>query len=167
MKSAYRRGLAAAVFAVLCASPLPGAAQEIETLVPRPGTEIPAPLVRNHPEVLFAVSIFEGNQAFTIGADYEVRLHKNLGIGVLAEYAGSDIDGTVLAVPLYIHPPSIARVILALGTQWVNDDSFLLFRFGFVYDFRWKSYTISPTADFDIVNEKFKSVLGVAFGTRY
>jgi hypothetical protein len=64
----------------------------------------------------------EGHEnGFTIGADYEYRLTKLVGLGGVAEYIGGDFDSFVLSGLFFIHPYRGLRFVLGPGFE--NRDS--------------------------------------------
>lgn len=45
-----------------------------------------------------------GKHGATIGADYEYRFHPKFGLAALVDYAGGDIDATIVAAGLFSTP---------------------------------------------------------------
>lgn len=85
-----------------------------------------------------------GNNAFTVGVDYEYRLNDLFGVGTLIDHAGGSINSTVVGAGLFIHPWQDLRVLTALGNEHQSGHNEFLFRLGALYDFHIKEWSITP-----------------------
>ena len=117
---------------------------------------------------------------FAFGADYERRLSRLWGIGLLAELTVGEKRPRdfVLGLPLSLHPIGGLRVILAPGLEIKppgaeeegesgSDEKDVegLVRLGASYEFEVGRYTIAPEFDVDLVRlEEVVLVYGVALG---
>ena len=129
---------------------------------------------KSHIQLFIGGINFEGNTGAVIGAQYELRFHRNVGVGVLGQVAFNSDDArdetvTVVAIPLYFHPGGVARVVLA--PAWIfpeNAESVVTVQFGFIYDFFVnEKWSISPTALFYFREDDFASNLGFSFGLKF
>ncbi len=118
---------------------------------------------------------------FALGADYERRLSRLLGVGLVAELTigGERPRDIILVVPLSLHPVRGWRFIVAPGFEIKppgaaegeegaeSEDQVLeaVLRLGASYEFELGRYTIAPAFEVDIVKfEEIVLVYGVAFG---
>jgi hypothetical protein len=106
----------------------------------------------------------ESEDAFTVGLDYEYRLRPLFGVGGLVEYAGGDLETTIVAGALFIHPVGGLKFILAPGVEHEGDENEFLFRAGVYYDFFFGNFSITPTFSVDFVDGEEDLVYGVSFG---
>jgi carbohydrate-selective porin OprB len=114
-----------------------------------------------------SVGFFVGNRdegssnGFTVGAEYEYRLSKLLGIGGFAEYAGGDFDSLVLGVPVTFHPLAGWAFQLAPGVEF-NSGTELLFRIGAGYEFEISpQWSLVPKLSVDFVDGDSVFVYGL------
>ncbi len=106
----------------------------------------------------------EGNNA-TIGLDYEYRVSELLGLGVVVERAGGEIDATTALAVADIHFAS--GLIMQVGPGFENHDSEQIFvaRVGVLYEFEFGRFTLSPQLHWDYHAEGESAlVAGLAFG---
>jgi hypothetical protein len=118
------------------------------------------------------VALFVGNthnyhseDALTVGLGYEYRLTELLGVGALIDYAGGDIEATVAAGGVFIHPWRDLRLLAALGNEHHAGSDEFLTRLGVMYDFFFDDWSISPELYVDLLesgNEDW--IYGVALG---
>jgi hypothetical protein len=119
------------------------------------------------------VGLFLGNtqdgekHGFSVGLDYEYRLHDLVGIGALGEYAGGDFDHWVFGVPVLLHPYKGLVLKLTPGVEYKNttSKSKFLVRTGMAYSFHLTdTWTLAPELSVDFVDEETVLVYGVSVG---
>jgi len=108
---------------------------------------------------------YHGEDAFTVGVDYEYRLHEYFGIGALIDHAGESINSTILGGGVFIHPWKNLRLLTALGNEHQSGHNIFLVRLGAMYDFRIKGWILSPTVNVDLLEGGHQNlVYGFAVG---
>jgi hypothetical protein len=102
----------------------------------------------------------------TFGLDYEYRLGKSrrTGLGFLVDYAGGELETTVVAVPLFFHPVGGLKLMVAPGLEYHNSESEFLIRAGIGYDFHIGKVSIGPSYAIDFVDSEEIEVYGLAIG---
>ncbi len=121
-----------------------------------------------HPNV---IAMFVGvtsedrrEEAFTLGLEYERRLNRSFGLGVIAERASGDLDFWVFAVPFAWHNGPW-KLYAAPGIEDSDaHGSEFLFRVGVEYGFEVGGFEISPQLDVDFVDGEEALVFGVTIG---
>jgi hypothetical protein len=120
-----------------------------------------------HPNLLalFVGGAYEGSRenGFALGIEYERRLNRFFGIGVVAEYTFGDLDAWVYAVPCAYHSGRW-KFYVAPGVENGEHGSESLVRIGGEYAFEVGAWEISPQLDVDFVDGEEVYVLGVTFG---
>ncbi|MDX2460738.1 MAG: hypothetical protein QNM00_11710 [Gammaproteobacteria bacterium] len=119
-----------------------------------------------HPNV---IAVFGGvtsedrrDRAFTFGVEYERRLTRSFGMGVIAERAFGDLDFWVFALPLAFHHGPW-RLFAAPGVEDSDHlGSEFLFRVGVEYIIDMDGYEIVPQFDIDFVDGEQVFVLGIS-----
>jgi hypothetical protein len=106
----------------------------------------------------------ESEDAFTVGVDYEYRVSPPFGVGGLVEYAAGDLETTILAGALFIHPVGGLKFVLAPGVEHEGDENEFLFRAGVYYDFFFGNFSIAPTISVDFVDGEEDLVYGISLG---
>jgi hypothetical protein len=108
----------------------------------------------------------EGENEFTVGADYEYRVPgvSFLGVGGLVDHAGGELDSTVVAAAAFIHFRKRVRLLVAPGIERSHGDNESLVRAGVAYRLRLKRLTISPEFNVDFVDGEEITVYGVSVG---
>jgi hypothetical protein len=108
----------------------------------------------------------EGHEnGFTIGADYEYRLKKVIGLGGVAEYIGGDFDSFVLAGLVFIHPYRDLRFVLGPGFENRESKNKFFLRAGIGYRFHvGDAWTIAPEFNVDFFDRDEALVYGVSIG---
>lgn len=107
----------------------------------------------------------ETEREATFGIDYEYRFNEHFGLGGLVDYAGGDIDATVVAVALFIHPFAQAKILIAPGLEIHDGYEEELLRAGVGWDFHLgESFTLTPTFAIDFVDGEEIKVYGINFG---
>jgi len=129
-------------------------------------------------------SLFMGNtysteksdNALSIGFDYEYRITKWVGTGVMYDYTSGNINAHVAAVPLFIHPVENVRVYIGPGLEskkheehgHTSDAEEFLVRIGVMYDWHvMERYSITPTFEVDFVDGEQSYIFGVGFGVLF
>ena len=106
----------------------------------------------------------EGSNA-TVGIDFEYRMSQLLGIGAVVEYAWGELDATtVLAVAdIHLHDGWVMQV--GPGFERRHGEDILVSRVGFLYEFEWKNFTLSPQLHWDYHRDEENAVVaGFALG---
>ena len=108
---------------------------------------------------------YHGEDAFTVGLDYEFRLHSLLGVGALIDHAAGDIDSTVAGVGIFGHPWRDLRLLVATANEHHHGEDEFVVRVGAMYDFPVMGWSISPTVDVDLLPDGEENwVYGFAVG---
>ena len=107
-----------------------------------------------------------GDNAFSMGLDYEYHLSELIGVGGLLDVAGSDVRSFVVGVPVFFHPVGGLLLLAAPGVEHQNDGSNeFLIRIGVGWEFEaGERFTIIPIANIDFVDGDKVYVYGVDFG---
>ena len=108
--------------------------------------------------------------AATIGLDYEYRVNRLLGVGVVGEYAFEPIESTTLLGVVDVHIWRGFAVQIGPGAVVDHEgEGYFVFRFGGLYEFELPhGYTVSPQMHFDeISGEADEFVYGIAFGKSF
>ncbi len=101
----------------------------------------------------------------SFGIDYEYRFTKHFGVGGLVDYAGGDIDATVIAVVFFIHPFASANILIAPGLEIHDGHEEEMLRAGVGWDFHLgDKLTLTPTFAIDFVNSEEIKVYGINIG---
>lgn len=131
-------------------------------------------LWRSHPQhasIVVAGTFEDGEHgsedAATLGFDYEYRLNRIVGLGLVAEHAFSPIDVTTLFVVADLHVWRGLAIQTGPGVALFDDsdaeDEFV-YRIGALYEFEYGKFTISPQLHLDIGDETDSLILAIAFG---
>ena len=107
-----------------------------------------------------------GDDAFSLGLDYEYKFSEVFGIGGLLDHAGGDVRTWVVGVPIFAHPVGGLVVLLAPGIEHQDDgDKEALIRLGAGWDFEvGERFVITPVFNIDFVDGDKVYVYGVEFG---
>ena len=109
----------------------------------------------------------EDDTAFTIGGDYEYRVSRLLGLGVVVEHAFGEIDATTLLAVADIHVWRGFAFQVGPGVEFADSESHAVGRIGALYEFKLEGdYTIAPQVHYDISKED-ALVFGFAFGKAF
>lgn len=120
------------------------------------------------------LALFVGNtqedfeeHGFSIGADYEYRFHRLIGLGGIVEYAGGEFDHWLGLASMFFHPSEHWQIILAPGIEikeGKHEREFIL-RTGVGYQFHLgENFTIAPEFLVDFSEEETLVVYGISFG---
>ncbi len=136
---------------------------------------------KHHAALFVGGSHFKEEDGFTVGGDYEYRLHRLLGLGFEGEYAGGDLRETVVVFPVFFHPGAGLKLAAGPGFERAKEEAAgselraaeetrtnFLFRVSILYDFLVKErFTITPNVSLDFVNGRQVWVYGVSFGVGF
>jgi hypothetical protein len=107
----------------------------------------------------------------TIGIEYERRLTRILGIGVVAEFAGGERRDHVGVIPLTFKPGRRAKFVVGAGwerssgSEVFGGETEPLFRLGFMYEFEVvPGNHVSPGINVDFVDGETLVVVGATIG---
>lgn len=110
---------------------------------------------------------------FTIGADYEYRISKMFGGGVIADFVLAEHMETLIMAGVFVHPLESLKIIVGNGLAFAEGmdengdsttESHYVFRLGAAYDFHVKNITISPTVNWDSIEGHSSIAYGVTIG---
>lgn len=105
---------------------------------------------------------------FTIGLDYEYRISRTLGLGLVVEHAFGEIGATTLLGVADIHLFRGLIVQTGPGVEFIESESFFVYRLGVVYEFELgDNFTLSPQVHYDFSGAENAIVFGVAFGRAF
>ncbi len=99
----------------------------------------------------------------TLGLEYERRLSKLFGVGVVAEHVFGDLDFSVYAVPLFFHTGRW-KFVVAPGIETGDLGTEFLVRVGGDYAFEAGDWEIAPGLDVDFVDGDQVLVIGLSIG---
>ena len=119
------------------------------------------------------LSIFVGgvtnseSSAFALGIDYQYRISKIVGVGLVMDYSFGDIESLLLAPAVFLHVSALEFVV-APGMELSNDDISGIIRLGISYEFDLtERLTLSPSLLFDTERNGEESfVYGLALGIK-
>ena len=132
-----------------------------------PGQEPEAGSERRHRlEIFLGNTQAKGKDEATLGLAYEFRLPASrvLGVGGLIDYAGGDLESTVLAGALFVHPVGGWRFLVAPGLENEGGKNEFLVRAGVSYEFAFGKFSVSPDFNVDFVDGEEIEIYGVNFG---
>jgi hypothetical protein len=116
---------------------------------------------------IFVGVTHEGSESgLSLGIEYERRLSKSFGIGIVAEHTLGNLDFWVYALPLAYHTRSW-KFYIAPGVADGGHGSESLVRFGGAYVFEVGGWEISPQLNADFVEGNEAIGLGVTFGKAF
>ena len=103
---------------------------------------------------------------FTLGVDYERRLTKLFGLGLLADFVIEGHREVLLGVPAFLHIPHGPTFQLAPGWHKVKDDgeSGGVLRLGLLWEFEVRTISLTPAVFYDISEHDNLWVLGFNVG---
>lgn len=107
---------------------------------------------------------YKGQNAFTVGLDYEYRLDQLWGLAALFDNAGDGIQTTVIAVGAILHPVGGLKLQAAPGLDFHGSKEEFVIRFGVLYDFQVGNWTLGPAAYLDVLEAKESLIFGMSFG---
>jgi len=92
-----------------------------------------------------------GDDAFTVGLDYEFRFSNLFGAGAFIDLAGGEIDSAVAGGGLFIHPWKDLRLLTAIGNEHLDGHDEFLVRLGTMYDFHVGKWILTPNLNVDLL----------------
>ena len=119
------------------------------------------------------LSIFVGgvtnseSSAFALGIDYQYRISKIVGVGLVMDYSFGDIESLLLAPAVFLHVSALEFVV-APGMELSNDDISGIIRLGVSYEFELtERLTLSPSLLYDTERNLEESIVyGLAIGIK-
>ena len=104
--------------------------------------------------------------SFTIGMDYERRLTKRFGVGVMADLVVEGNREFLFGIPLFLHAGKGAKLLAAPCVHKLKgDDEYdYVFRAGLVWDFNVGPGTLAPVVLYDIAEHHDVFVVGLGIG---
>lgn len=124
---------------------------------------------RHHLSIITGGSALTGESesAFTLGLDYEYRISRLIGVGIVAEQAFGDLDATTLLAVADIHVWRGFAFQVGPGVEFIDNESHFVARLGALYEFEFgEGYTVSPQVHYDFSTED-TIVFGLAFGVAF
>ena len=106
----------------------------------------------------------KGQDAFTVGVEYEYHLWEPMGLGALVDYAGGDIDATIIAAGPVFHLWRELKLIVMPGVDFHGGKEEFVTRVGAMVDFHVAAWSIAPTIHIDILEAKENIIFGLGFG---
>ena len=108
----------------------------------------------------------KGDRDFAIGIDYERRLSKVFGIGVLADWVIEDNREYMVGIPIFLHAGRHAKFELAPGIAHLNHsgENKFVFRTGFLWDFPVGKMTLTPAVFYDFTEGQDFFIFGLGLG---
>lgn len=99
--------------------------------------------------------------------DYQYRLSPPVGVGLVLDHAAGDIKSTLLAPALFLHLFSW-KATLAPGVEFVDSETFFVFRGGIEYEIKLPYFSISPAINIDFERGGEPAlVYGLSFGMEF
>ena len=104
---------------------------------------------------------------FAVGGEYELRFHKNWGVGGVVEFLGQEtVRNVVLMFPVSIHPGGHWRIMVGPGVEFTPKKDKFAVRLGTGYEFELGDHwTLTPEVFVDLIESGENTwVGGVALG---
>lgn len=106
----------------------------------------------------------EGNNG-TLGVDYEYRVSPLLGLGTVIEHASGDLEATTLLAVADVHLYQGFIMQIGPGFEHRDNENVSVARAGFLYEFEYQNFTLSPQLHWDYHNGETNAfVAGIAVG---
>ena len=119
------------------------------------------------------ISLFVGGSsnidatAFAIGADYQYRIIKVIGVGAIIDVATGDIGSVMIGPAAFIHVWNFEFTV-APTAEFSDDDITAVLRLGIAYEFELPGFSISPSLNFDTERGGEETlVYGLSFGFEF
>jgi hypothetical protein len=108
----------------------------------------------------------QGAPDFTIGIDYERRLSKVFGIGVLADWVIENNREYMVGIPIFLHAGRHAKFELAPAVRHVSHsgENQFVFRTGLHWDFHVGKMSLTPAVFYDFSEGQDFFVFGLGVG---
>ena len=125
------------------------------------------------PKGISDISLFLGassnseTTAFTIGMDYQYRISRLIGVGVIVDHATGDFKSTLVAPALFLHVKNLSFTV-APGAEFSDDDTAMVLRLGASYEFELsRRFALIPAIFYDTErNGDPTLVYGVGFSIK-
>ena len=124
---------------------------------------------RNQISLFLGATSNKNGTGFTVGLDYQYRINKIIGVGVLvADYAVGSVESLLVGPSLYLHAGHFEFTLAPAG-EFSGGETTFVFRLGAAYEFELsKGVTISPSVYFDSErDEESALVYGLSFGFEF
>ena len=122
---------------------------------------------RNEIAIFLGLTTNKDATAGTFGVDYQYRLSPPIGLGLVLDHAAGDIKSTLLAPALFLHLLSW-EVTLAPGIEFVDSETFFVFRGGIAYEIKLPYFSIYPAINVDFERGGEPAlVYGFGFGMEF
>lgn len=109
-----------------------------------------------------------GDSGATVGVEFEQRLDELIGLGASLEFAGGDLDSTLLVIPIYFHFLQDWAFVLAPGLYNRSGELDGMVRFGADYFLHFDgNWVLVPQARLDLVDGEEVFSLGASFGASF
>ena len=121
----------------------------------------------------------DDENAFTVGLDFEHRIHPLLGVGAVVEYATDDIDSLSLIGVLDIHLWKGLAIQTGPGVEFVGEEEEeagettstnqreFVYRVGLVYEFEIGKLLVTPQIHYDYSSGDDAVVYATALGFKF
>lgn len=108
----------------------------------------------------------DGENAFTIGLDYEYRVNSFWGLGGVLEYAFEPLDTTTILAVADLHLTNSFIIQTGPGFVFEDGEELLTYRIGVLYEFELpNNLSFSPQVHYDIIDEVDNEwITALAFG---
>lgn len=127
----------------------------------------------NHLSAVIAGTFVDGEEAETIGLDYEYRVNETWGVGGVVEHAFHPIQSTTILLTADIHiwrglaiqtGPGIE---LENGDEEEGDSESFVYRVGMLYEFEISDFTLAPQFHLDFAEEHTSVITAIAIGFNF
>ncbi len=121
----------------------------------------------------------EDEDVFTVGLDYEHRIHDFVGVGAVVEYATDDIDAVTLLGVVDLHLWRGLGIQTGPGVEFVREEEEepggtrktdkreFVYRAGLLYEFEIGAFVFTPQVHYDYSTGKDAVIYGAAFGFHF
>ena len=113
---------------------------------------------------------FDDADGFALGVEYELRFHKNWGVGAVVEGLGRDtIRNVLVVVPVSFHPDDHWRFIIGPGIEFTDKKDKLATRLGVGYNIPIGGpWSLAPEFFLDLIETGENTWIGgVALGYEF
>jgi hypothetical protein len=121
----------------------------------------------HHLSLVFAITHDrgQGDNAFTLGLDYEYRLNSFLGLGaVIAEHAFGDVDATTFLAVADLHVWRGLAFQTGPGVEFIDSEMEWVYRLGALYEIEFGELTVSPQIHYDATSSEDAILYAIAVG---
>jgi hypothetical protein len=119
------------------------------------------------------------HDVFTVGLDFEHRIHPLLGVGAVVEYAKDDIDAVALIGALDFHIWKGFAIQTGPGVEFVGEEEEedgkttstnrreFIYRVGALYEFEFGKLLVTPQVHYDYSTGNDSVVYAMALGFKF